>query len=95
MSQPGPWDEDAMWVPDAEPSDGEVELSELAQAIMENYMPVTSLGTDYIHHAILEFEDYRRKGIPYTYNDEVVTIEEFLATIDNILRCRVASGESA
>jgi hypothetical protein len=95
MSQPGPWDDDAMWVPDAEPSDGEVELSELAQVIMSEYLPVADSHTDYLHLAILEFEDFRRKGIPYTYNDEVVTTEEFLATIDNILRYRVASGESA
>ena len=73
----------------------DIELTELAQVLIGNYLPAADSHTDYLHLAILEFEDFRRKGIPYTCNGEIVSTEEFLATIDNILRFRLASGESA
>jgi hypothetical protein len=76
-------------------SDDTTEFSELAQVILSEYLPVADTHTDYLHLAIMEFEDYRRKGIPYTYGDRVISIEEFLSTIDSILRYRLDSGESA
>lgn len=59
-------------------------LSELADSLIDAYW-ILCEPADVVGRVIDEFAEYKRNGRPYTYNDEVVTAEELLMALDEVV----------
>lgn len=63
----------------------QMELSELAEGIIEAYW-ILCEPAEVVSRAIDEFAEWNRLGRPFTYDDEVVTAEELLMALDEVVR---------
>lgn len=63
----------------------EQRLSDLADSIIEAYW-ILCEPADVVARAIDEFAEWNRQGRPYTHNDEVVTAEEMVMALDEVVR---------
>ena len=60
-------------------------LSDLANSIIEAYW-ILCEPAEVVARAIDEFAEWKRLGRPYTYNDQVVTAEEMVMALDEVVR---------
>lgn len=60
-------------------------LSDLASNIIDAYW-ILCEPAEVVARAIDEFAEWKRLGRPHTYNDQVVTAEEMVMALDEVVR---------
>lgn len=64
-------------------------LSGMAGAIIDGYWsPDDKTGENIIKNAIAEFAEFMSEGTPYTWGDDIVSDDEFILALAEVVRWR-------